>query len=113
MAEDGLTDHLQRLGASRIEAMLVLHLLRHSQTSTAAIIEATGLRQPEVSVGMRDLRRRGWVATRTLPREGKGRPMHGYELALTPSDVVAHYRATGQAELDAYASAMAALDALT
>lgn len=40
----------------------------------------TRLRQPEVSVAVRELRRRGWIATSLRPKEGKGRPMHLYTL---------------------------------
>lgn len=112
MDRHATADDLQLLGATRIEALLVLHLLDHPTTSTAAIIDATGLRQPEVSVGMRALRQRGWVATKALPREGKGRPMHGYALDRTKDEILAHYQASGKRSLDAYASAIDALAAL-
>lgn len=104
---------LQLLGASRVEALLVLHLLAHPTTSTADIIAATGLRQPEVSVGMRDLRQRGWVATTSIAREGKGRPMHGYSLALAPADVLHHYVAEGKRHMDEFRAAVQAVEAVS
>ncbi len=109
---DDLARDLQHLGASRIEAILVSHLLIEGAASTADIIETTGLRQPEVSVGMRELRERGWIQTKTMPREGKGRPMHGYELALSKAEIAAHYKAIGQRKVEAYNHAMKDLDAV-
>lgn len=47
-----------------------------------------GLRQPEVSMAVRELRRRGWIATSHVPKEGKGRPMHLYRLAMPMRDIV-------------------------
>ena len=40
-----------------------------------------GLRQPEVSIAMQWLRRRGWINKRNMKKEGKGRPVHGYRLS--------------------------------
>lgn len=48
----------------------------------------TRLRQPEVSVAVRELRRRGWIATSLRPKEGKGRPMHLYALSRPMRDIV-------------------------
>ncbi|MGB1586899.1 MAG: MarR family transcriptional regulator [Thermoplasmatota archaeon] len=104
---------LQLLGASRVEALLVLHLLEHPTTSTSDIIDATGLRQPEVSVGMRELRERGWVRTKPIAREGKGRPMHGYQLARPPGDVLHHYVAEGRRHMKQYEAAVQAVEAVS
>jgi predicted transcriptional regulator len=48
----------------------------------------TRLRQPEVSVAVGELRRRGWIATSHVPKEGKGRPMHLYRLAMPLREIV-------------------------
>ena len=39
------------------------------------------LRQPEVSIAMQWLRRKGWINKRNMKKEGKGRPVHGYRLS--------------------------------
>lgn len=56
----------------------------------------TDLRQPEVSVGMRDLVERGWVECEPIPREGKGRPMNRYRLIADPERLHIHYEALAQ-----------------
>ncbi len=102
-----LADALQQLGATRIEALLVCHLREHHVATTKEIIQATGLRQPEVSVGMRDLRGRGWIDLRPVPREGKGRPMHAYHLAASPAQIGAYYGEHGRRSLHRYEAALA------
>lgn len=99
-----LSDALQRVGASRIEAALVELLAAEPDVSTKEAVEATQLRQPEVSVGMRDLVDRGWVACEPIPRQGKGRPMNRYRLVADPARLHVHYEALGQqarSDLDA------------
>ncbi len=60
----------------------VLILLTVREEATSREIEAyTGLRQPEVSTAMTDLRERDWVVKRDIKKEGKGRPLHAYRLA--------------------------------
>ncbi len=86
-----LRDALQRLGVPRVEAALVAFLQEHEDAATHDIMEATELRQPEVSVGMRRLKARGWVASEPIPREGKGRPMNRYKRLVEPRTVHSHY----------------------
>lgn len=101
-----LEDALQQLGAKRIEATLVASLARDGALGTREIVERTGLRQPEVSVGMQVLRTRQWVEAEPVPREGKGRPMHRYRLVAQPADMLAYYESEGRRTIDRFNSAM-------
>jgi predicted transcriptional regulator len=91
---------LQRLGARRVEATLVATLADAGGLGTREIVDRTGLRQPEVSVGMQVLRRRGWVEAEPIPRQGKGRPMHRYRLAVATGQVRRHYEEMGRAAVE-------------
>lgn len=104
-----LASCLQRLGAKRVEAKLLSCLLDASPLPTKEVVRRTRLRQPEVSVGMRGLRERGWVVSEPIPREGKGRPMHRYRLAVDPNDVYAHYAAAAQQIMDNMRAALSDL----
>jgi predicted transcriptional regulator len=106
---DDLQDALQRLGARRVEATLVATLATHGPLGTREIVARTGLRQPEVSVGMQVLRDRGWVQAETIPREGKGRPMHRYGLAVAAPQVRRHYEGEGRRRLEEVNAAMRTL----
>lgn len=64
------------------------------------------LRQPEVSVATSYLIERGWMVYSKLKREGKGRPMHLYRLAMPMREIVREIVRERTRELDA-AQAMA------
>src|SRR3972149_4367129 len=72
---------------SRRDETLVF-LSKREETTSVEIEKATGLRQPEVSVAMQELRRRKWVDKRDIKKEGKGRPVHSYSLAFSFDDIV-------------------------
>src|ERR1041385_8889476 len=93
---DELQEALQRLGARRVEAALVATLAEAGPLGTRDIVDRTGLRQPEVSVGMQVLRDRNWVEAEPIPREGKGRPMHRYRLAVAAAQIRKHYEEQGR-----------------
>ncbi len=80
-----------RLGVGRVEATLVACMVADSPVPTKTVVSRTGLRHPEVSVGMRPLRERGWVESEPIPREGKGRPMHRYKLSIPAQEIYEHY----------------------
>ncbi|MCK5291718.1 MAG: ArsR family transcriptional regulator [Thermoplasmata archaeon] len=63
-------------------------LTKKTETTSVEIEKATGLRQPEVSIAMQDLRNRNWVEKRDIKKEGKGRPVHAYKLSLSLDDIV-------------------------
>ncbi len=104
-----LADSLMRLGTGRVEAELVACLLEHSPLATKEILGLTGLRQPEVSVGMRTLRERGWTSSEPIPREGKGRPMHRYSLEVSGAAIYKHYAGAAQQQIHAYEQALGEL----
>ncbi|MFQ5838732.1 MAG: MarR family transcriptional regulator [Thermoplasmata archaeon] len=71
---------LMRTGMPRNLARILVFLAAKGETTSMEIEKSTGLRQPEVSISMRELRGRGWVTKRDVKKEGKGRPLHAYRL---------------------------------
>jgi predicted transcriptional regulator len=104
--ETELLEALQRLGAKRVEATLVAALAQGEPLGTNDLVEHTHLRQPEVSVGMQELRERGWVAAEPVPRQGKGRPMHRYRLLAKMGTVRAYYENLGKRAIAEFNAAM-------
>ncbi|MGB0652756.1 MAG: ArsR family transcriptional regulator [Thermoplasmatota archaeon] len=103
---------LQTLGATRVEATLLAYLQSHGAAGTKDIVSATGLRQPEVSVGMRTFRDRGWVDAESVAGQGKGRPMHRYRLTVPPKEIRSHYQQIGEENVAMQKAAIQALKAL-
>lgn len=102
-----LSDALQQLGATRVEAALVASLAEGQPLGTRDIVEKTGLRQPEVSVGMHELRERHWVAFDAMPRQGKGRPMHRYRLVADREAIRRYYEQQARGVITAFEQALA------
>ncbi len=75
-----LADVLTRAGLGRNPARVIVYVAAAGKTYSAQIQLATGLRQPEVSIALRDLSDRRWVTMHTVQREGKGRPINVYRL---------------------------------
>ncbi len=86
--EEGLVALLIQAGLSKNLARTLVVLASQGETTSLDVEKVAGLRQPEVSIAMKELRGRGWVAKRDIKREGKGRPLHAYRLAK-PFDRIA------------------------
>ena len=81
---------LESLGMNRNVAGLITYLKEVKEGSSRDIETATGLRQPEVSIAMRTLRKNNWVTERDVKTEGKGRPMKIYKLGVPIEEIIKH-----------------------
>ncbi|MDO9516949.1 MAG: transcriptional regulator, partial [Methanosarcinaceae archaeon] len=64
--------------------------LTNGQEFTSREIESiSGLRQPEISIAMRDLLENEWIEVRNVKKSnGKGRPTKIYRLIVTLEDII-------------------------
>ena len=76
------------LGMPKNLAKTLLYVSEVKECCTKDIEQGADLRQPEVSVAMQELRRRGWVKKRDLKNKGKGRPVHIYKTATNLSEIL-------------------------
>lgn len=86
-------DGLRSLGTNRNAAKLITYLKDVEECSSRDIEIATGMRQPEVSIAMRPLRKLGWISERDVKSPGKGRPHKIYALRTTIEDIIEHFEA--------------------
>jgi len=98
-----LVEVLTKAGLPRNPARVIVFVAVAGRTYSAQIQAATGLRQPEVSIALRDLTDRRWVAKQTVQREGKGRPVNVYRLRK-PVEEIAEW---AEKELDRKARELA------
>lgn len=68
------------LGMPKNLAKTLLYVSQVDEARSADVEQGADLRQPEVSVAMQELRRRGWAKKRDVKKKGKGRPVHLYKL---------------------------------
>lgn len=74
---------LSSTGMPKGIARTLAYLTSRDDWATSKDIEnATSLRQPEVSIAVRDLEDRGWVERDSLKRESKGRPINIYRMSV-------------------------------
>jgi|LGVE01.1.fsa_nt_gb predicted transcriptional regulator len=79
---------LRNLNLSRNVASTLAYLSNVDEATSKDLELGSQLRQPEVSIAMRELRNFGWLGEREVKKEGKGRPMKVYKLAVPMSEIV-------------------------
>ncbi len=86
--DENLVELLIKTGMTKNVARTLAFLRNKEETTSVEIETTTALRQPEVSIAMQELRRRKWVTKRDIKKEGKGRPVHAYKLAIPFEKIV-------------------------
>ncbi|MEM2944271.1 MAG: ArsR family transcriptional regulator [Methanomassiliicoccales archaeon] len=86
--DEMLVELLTNTGMPKNVAKTLAFLRKKTETTSVEIEMSTALRQPEVSIAMQELRRRKWVTKRDIKKEGKGRPIHAYRLAVPFEKIV-------------------------
>ena len=84
-------DALRSLKVPRNLATLITFLANADDATSREIEVGTSMRQPEVSIAMRALRQNNWIEEHEVKREGKGRPMKVYKLAVPIDKVIQDY----------------------
>ena len=82
---------LKTLGISRKVAMTMAYLMNVNEASAHEIEISTGLRQSEVSLAMRLMRKQSWVSVRSEKQAGKGRPIIIYSLVAPVDEILSYY----------------------
>lgn len=72
---------IQCFGFTPIIAKILVYLLKYDKAFSRDLEETMDIRQPEVNVGVKELRALGYVVKKEIQKlEGKGRPRHLYSL---------------------------------
>jgi predicted transcriptional regulator len=84
-------DLLHSLGVQRNLAKVITYLAIARESTSREIERGTDMRQPEVSIAMRTLRRENWVDEKDVKsNEGKGRPHKVYTLSTPVDEIISH-----------------------
>ncbi len=84
-----IADELISLGISRPIARILSYLQSENEVTSVELERGAGLRQPEVSIAMRELKERDWISERDEKKPGKGRPYRIYSLKVGFNDIIA------------------------
>ena len=88
------------LGMPKNLAKTLLYVSEVKECRTKDIERGADLRQPEVSVAMRELRKRRWVKKLDLKKKGKGRPVHIYKPTTNLSEILKTFEREKLAETE-------------
>ncbi|MGB9902856.1 ArsR family transcriptional regulator [Methanothrix sp.] len=79
---------LMEIGLRRNVAKVLMYLAGVVEATSRDIETNSDLRQPEVSIAMRELRELGWISERDEKNPGKGRPYRIYRLEKSIDEII-------------------------
>jgi len=91
---------LMKVGLKRNVAKVLTYLVGVPEATSREIEIGSDLRQPEVSIAMREIRRLDWVAERDEKNPGKGRPYRIYKLNRSLPEIVEYLESENAKEAD-------------
>ncbi len=86
--DERFIDLLAEAGLNRNIARVIVYLSKVGEAVSRDIEREANLRQPEVSLAMKDLKSLGWIKEKEIKKKGKGRPLKSYKLSLDIRDIV-------------------------
>ncbi|MEM0203148.1 MAG: ArsR family transcriptional regulator [Archaeoglobaceae archaeon] len=87
-SDEKVINLLTEAGLNRNIARVVVFLSKAGEAVSRDIERAANLRQPEVSLAMKELKEWGWVKERELKKKGKGRPLKSYKMTKELREIV-------------------------
>jgi len=88
------------LGMPKNLAKTLMYISQVPECKSSEVEQGADLRQPEVSVAMQEMRRRGWAKKRDLKKKGKGRPVHIYKLTKPLPDILKNFEKEKMQEVE-------------
>jgi predicted transcriptional regulator len=86
-----VVETLRSLGVPRKVSNMLAYLANVQEATSREIERGSDLRQPEVSIALRTLRKNNWIEERIGKSDGTGRPMKVYKLSTPIEDILHHY----------------------
>ncbi|MGZ6237626.1 MAG: MarR family transcriptional regulator [Syntrophales bacterium] len=86
--DEEIADALISLGMNRNVARILSYLQSSKEVKSVELEREAGLRQPEVSLAVRELKERDWISEREEKKPGKGRPYKVYSLKVGFDEIV-------------------------
>jgi predicted transcriptional regulator len=85
---DEFASILMRIGLKRNVAKVLTYLAGVEEATSREIEMGSDLRQPEVSIAMREIRKLDWISERDEKNPGKGRPYRIYKLNRSLPEII-------------------------
>jgi len=112
-ADEEFADTLIELGLKRNVAKVLTYLKNVKEVTSRDLEVGSDLRQPEVSIAMRELEELGWIGEREEKKPGKGRPYKIYKLETKIDSIIEHLESQKKKESQAMMASIKRLKELT
>ncbi len=110
--DDKAVSLFAELGMPRNLAKTLMYISQVPECRSADVEQGADLRQPEVSVAMQEMRRRGWAKKRDLKKKGKGRPVHIYTLTKALPEILRSFETEKMKQVQTIKSDLSELQTL-
>ena len=88
------------LGMPKNLAKTLMYISKVDECRSSEIEHGANLRQPEVSIAMQQLQRKGWIEKHDLKKKGKGRPVHIYKLTSSIDEIISSFEKQKMKEIE-------------
>ena len=99
--DEKIVNIFTELGMPKNLAKTLTYISQVDECRSAEVEQGADLRQPEVSVAMQELKKKGWIDKRDLKKEGKGRPIYIYKLTLPLDNIIGSFEKEKLQEIEA------------
>jgi len=89
--DEKIVNIFTELGMPKNLAKTLTYISQVDECRSAEVEQGADLRQPEVSVAMQELKKKGWIDKRDLKKEGKGRPIYIYKLTSPLDNIISSF----------------------
>ena len=110
--DDKAVQLFAELGMPKNLAKTLMFISQVDECRSADVEQGADLRQPEVSVAMQEMRRRGWVKKKDLKKKGKGRPVHIYKLTRPLPQILTTFKDEKMKQVETIKSDLSELHSL-
>lgn len=86
-----VVETLRSLGVPRKVSNMLAYLANGTEATSREIERGSDLRQPEVSIALRTLRKHNWIEEKMSKSDGTGRPMKVYKLSTPINEILRYY----------------------
>jgi predicted transcriptional regulator len=91
---------MMKVGLKRNVAKVLTYLAGVAEATSREIEIGSDLRQPEVSIALREIRKLDWIVERDEKNPGKGRPYRIYKLNRSLPEIVEYLESENAKESD-------------
>jgi len=98
--EEKITELFTELGMPRNLSKTLMYISQVDECRSADVEKGADLRQPEVSIAIQELLKKGWITKRELKKKGKGRPVHIYKNSMQLSEIMTNFEQDKIKELE-------------